>query len=161
SGGSTLASSTSRKASEKVRSLLAGSKRSTPLSVTSNPRSEARTGSMIDRAGGVGTLPRPWGSNSGSSDSWRSRVSAWPLTGVVFEQARVLGQWFANCRQSFQRVVNGGMTRHRQTADTCLAELPRAALADTEWQTDDGFAEFDHHEVLLRHCPEFADAAAF
>jgi broad specificity phosphatase PhoE len=83
------------------------------------------------------------------------------LSELGFEQARLLGQWFANCRQSFQRVVNGGMTRHRQTADACLAELPRAALADTEWLTDDGFAEFDHHEVLLRHCPEFADAAAF
>ncbi len=83
------------------------------------------------------------------------------LSELGFEQARLLGQWFANCRQSFQRVVTGGMVRHRQTADTCLAELPRAALADTEWLTDEGFAEFDHHEVLLRHCPESADPAAF
>ncbi|MFA9216074.1 MAG: histidine phosphatase family protein [Sphingomonadaceae bacterium] len=83
------------------------------------------------------------------------------LSTLGFEQSRLLGQWFANSRQSFQRVVTGGMARHRQTADTCLAELPRSALNDTEWLTDDGFAEFNHHEVLLRHCPEFADPALF
>ena len=83
------------------------------------------------------------------------------LSALGFEQARLLGQWFANCRHSFQCVVTGGMTRHRQTADTCLAELPKALLVDADWQTDAGFAEFDHLQVINRHCPEFADAAAF
>lgn len=83
------------------------------------------------------------------------------LSTLGYEQARLLGQWFANCRQGFQRVVCGGMQRHRQTADTCLAELPKALLADTEWLTDPGFAEFDHLEVLLRHCPESAEPAGF
>jgi len=83
------------------------------------------------------------------------------LSELGFEQSRLLGQWFANCRQTFQRVVTGGMERHRQTADTCLAQLPRTALADTDWLTDDGFAEFDHEEVIVRHCPEFADREAF
>lgn len=83
------------------------------------------------------------------------------LSELGFEQARLLGQWYANGRQSFQRVVTGGMVRHRQTADTCLAELPKQQLTEAEWITDEGFAEFDHHEVLLRHCPEFADAVAF
>jgi broad specificity phosphatase PhoE len=78
------------------------------------------------------------------------------LSTLGFEQARLLGQWFANGRQTFQRVVCGGMARHRQTADTCLAELPKSALVDTEWLTDPGFAEFDHVEVLVKHCPEFA-----
>ncbi|MDC8757063.1 histidine phosphatase family protein [Janthinobacterium fluminis] len=77
------------------------------------------------------------------------------------EQARLLGQWFANSRQVFQRVVTGAMKRHRQTADACLAELPKALLADTDWQTDAGFNEFDHEQVLLRHRPDFADPAAF
>ena len=83
------------------------------------------------------------------------------LSTLGYEQARLLGQWYANSRQSFQRVVVGGMARHRQTADTCLAELPKPLLADAEWITDEGFAEFDHHQVLLRHCPEFGDAVAF
>jgi broad specificity phosphatase PhoE len=83
------------------------------------------------------------------------------LSTLGYEQARLLGQWYANGRQAFQRVVVGGMARHRQTADTCLAELPKPLLADAEWITDEGFAEFDHHQVLLRHCPEFGDAVAF
>lgn len=83
------------------------------------------------------------------------------LSALGFEQARLLGQWFANGRHAFQRVINGGMQRHRQSADTCLAELSKALLVDTEFHTDEDFAEFDHHQVLLRHCPEFADAARF
>lgn len=83
------------------------------------------------------------------------------LSTLGFEQARLLGQWFGNCRQSFERVVCGGMVRHRQTADSCLGALQRNALAETEWITDTGFAEFDHVEVLARHCPEFADPAQF
>lgn len=83
------------------------------------------------------------------------------LSPLGFEQARLLGQWFANSRQTFQRVVCGGMVRHRQTADSCLSELPKALLADTEWLTDPGFAEFDHVEVLVKHCPEFSSPDDF
>jgi broad specificity phosphatase PhoE len=83
------------------------------------------------------------------------------LSELGFEQVRLLGQWFANTRQGFHRVVMGGMQRHRQSADTCLAELPKALLHETEWRTDTDFAEFDHHQVLQRHCPEFGDAEAF
>lgn len=83
------------------------------------------------------------------------------LSPLGFEQARLLGQWFANSRQTFQRVVCGGMVRHRQTADSCLSELPKALLADTEWLTDPGFAEFDHVEVLVKHCPEFSSPEDF
>ncbi|WP_295999166.1 histidine phosphatase family protein [Rugamonas sp.] len=83
------------------------------------------------------------------------------LSALGFEQARLLGQWFATCRQDFQRVLTGGMQRHRQSADTCLGQLPPALLLDADFHTDADFAEFDHHQVLLRHCPEFGDAAAF
>lgn len=83
------------------------------------------------------------------------------LSELGFEQARLLGQWYANTRQSFSKVINGGMLRHRQTADACMEVLPKKLLIETEWITDQDFAEFDHQEVLLRHCPEFADAVAF
>lgn len=83
------------------------------------------------------------------------------LSTLGYEQARLLGQWFANTRQGFHRVLTGGMQRHRQSADACMAELPKPLLQETDWQTDTGFAEFDHHEVLRRHCPEFGDAEAF
>ncbi len=83
------------------------------------------------------------------------------LSELGFEQARLLGQWYANTRQPFSKVINGGMLRHRQTADACMEVLPKKLLIETEWITDADFAEFDHQEVLLRHCPEFADAVAF
>lgn len=83
------------------------------------------------------------------------------LSELGFEQARLLGQWYANTRQPFSKVINGGMLRHRQTADACMEVLPKKLLIETEWITDADFAEFDHREVLLRHCPEFADAVAF
>ena len=83
------------------------------------------------------------------------------LSELGFEQARLLGQWYANTRQSFSKVINGGMLRHRQTAEACMEVLPKKLLIETEWITDADFAEFDHQEVLLRHCPEFADLVAF
>nr|WP_315248415.1 histidine phosphatase family protein [uncultured Duganella sp.] len=83
------------------------------------------------------------------------------LSDLGYEQARLLGQWYANTHQRFNQVINGGLARHRQTADACLGALPKKLLIDTEWITDEDFAEFDHKEVLLRHCPEFADAVAF
>jgi broad specificity phosphatase PhoE len=83
------------------------------------------------------------------------------LSDLGYEQARLLGQWYANTHQRFNRVINGGMARHRQTADACMGALPKKLLIEAEWITDADFAEFDHKEVLLRHCPEFADAAAF
>lgn len=81
------------------------------------------------------------------------------LSALGIEQARLLGEWFANCSQGFHRVVTGGMTRHRQTAETCLAVLPRALRAETDWETEAGFNEYDHDEVLHRHYPSFADPA--
>src|SRR5471032_3261570 len=92
-GGSTVASSTSRSASVKVRSLLVGSKRSAPFRVSSKPRSACRTGSMMLRAIGVGTITWPWRSNSGSPNSWRRRFSAWLTAGwvrLIFRLARVM-----------------------------------------------------------------------
>lgn len=80
------------------------------------------------------------------------------LSALGYEQARLLGQWYAKRRQGFDKVVTGGMARHRQTAETCMGELPPL---NAEWITDEDFAEFDHDEVLLRHCPEFGDAVAF
>jgi broad specificity phosphatase PhoE len=67
-------------------------------------------------------------------------------------------------RQQPSTVSQGGHRRHGAPPPDCghlPGRAPKPLLADTEWITDADFAEFDHHEVLLRHCPEFADAAAF
>ncbi|MGE5621802.1 MAG: histidine phosphatase family protein [Bacillota bacterium] len=82
------------------------------------------------------------------------------LSELGFEQARLLGEWFANSRQTFHCVVTGDMRRHRQTADTCLSVLPKAHRVETDWLTDPDFNEFDHHEVMVRHRPEFEDPDA-
>lgn len=76
------------------------------------------------------------------------------------EQGRLLGEWFAHCNQSFHRVVTGGMKRHRQTADACIGALPKAWRVETEWQTDPGFNEYDHDEVVVRLRPDFAEPGA-
>lgn len=81
------------------------------------------------------------------------------LSELGLEQARLLGEWFADSRQRFSRVVTGSLRRHRQTADACIARLPEGHCVDTVWQTDPGFDEFDHHEVLIRYRPDFVDPA--
>lgn len=73
------------------------------------------------------------------------------------EQARLLGEWFTSTHQTFDRVVTGGMKRHRQTADACLAVLPKSHRVNTEWLTDPDFNEYDHHEIMVRHRPDFDD----
>ncbi len=70
------------------------------------------------------------------------------------QQGRILGEWFAQRDQQFHRIVTGAMKRHHQTAHACLGQMPQAATA---WEVDAGFNEYDHHEVLVRHRPDFAD----
>ncbi|RJG06819.1 histidine phosphatase family protein [Noviherbaspirillum cavernae] len=82
------------------------------------------------------------------------------LSALGHEQARLLGEWFANGKQQFHRIVTGDLKRHRQTANACIAVLPMASRVDLDWQTDPGFNEYDHHEVMIRHRPEFDDPAA-
>ncbi len=60
---------------------LAGSNRSTLLSVTSSPCSDWRIGSIMRRASGVGVMAWPWRMNSGSSNISRMRPSAWLIAG--------------------------------------------------------------------------------
>lgn len=82
------------------------------------------------------------------------------LSPLGMEQGRLLGEWFAHCNQSFHRVVTGALKRHRQTADACIGALPKASRVETEWQTDAGFNEYDHDEVVFRHRPDFAEPGA-
>ena len=82
------------------------------------------------------------------------------LSDLGTEQARLLGEWFANCKQSFNQVVTGSLKRHRQTADACIGVLPKAQRIDTDWLTDAGFNEYDHDDVLIQHRPDFAEAQA-
>ncbi len=82
------------------------------------------------------------------------------LSPLGVEQGRLLGEWFAKCGQGFDRVMTGGMLRHRQTAEACLGVLPPALRSTAEWGRDVGFNEYDHEEVLIRHHPAFAEPGA-
>ncbi|GAA4031284.1 histidine phosphatase family protein [Actimicrobium antarcticum] len=81
------------------------------------------------------------------------------LSELGVQQARLLGEWYAERRQGFSRVLTGGMNRHRQTAVACLGALPRNLRKEGDWETDAGFAEYDHAEIFARYRPEFADHA--
>jgi len=79
------------------------------------------------------------------------------------QQARHLGQWWAQRDLSVNRIVTGSMERHRQTAQECVAALlaqPLNEINSSQWQQDAGFNEYNHHEVLARHYPAFDDPAA-
>jgi broad specificity phosphatase PhoE len=81
------------------------------------------------------------------------------LSPLGFEQARMLGRWFAQRGLHFHQVVTGSMQRHLQTAETCLAMAPDERHRAGAWQVDAGFNEYNHHDVLVRHWPAFEDAA--
>lgn len=82
------------------------------------------------------------------------------LSDLGVEQSRLLGEWLAGCGQRFDRCVSGGLRRHNQTAEACLAALPAGLKPDTAPRVDPGFEEYDHQEVLIRYRPDFADSDA-
>lgn len=82
------------------------------------------------------------------------------LSPLGVEQARLLGEWFANCRQGFDRVLTGELKRHRQTAEACMGALPTSSRVATDWGIDAGFNEYHHEDVLIRYRPEFAGPEA-
>ena len=90
-------------------------------------------------------------------------------------QARALGSWWATRHLQIGRVVTGGMQRHRETAEACMAAYAQVPIDPSgvsvqneslvgsnlpEWQSDSGLNEYHHHEVLARHVPAFDDPAA-
>jgi broad specificity phosphatase PhoE len=79
------------------------------------------------------------------------------LSPLGVEQSRVLGQWLGQRGQRFDSVVTGGMLRHRQTAEACMGALPQTLRTESAWLADDGFNEYNHHEVLVRHQRAFDD----
>jgi broad specificity phosphatase PhoE len=73
-------------------------------------------------------------------------------------QAQALGRHLARSRRARRdlHVVCGGLRRHRQTADACLAQLDIAG----DPAIDAGFDEYDHLQLIARFEPRYADAAA-
>lgn len=81
------------------------------------------------------------------------------LSPLGVEQSRLLGEWFAHCQQRFDRVVVGGLKRHRQTAEACLGAMSDVPPAEA-WVVDPGLEEYDHVEMLHRSRPDLAEREA-
>lgn len=85
------------------------------------------------------------------------------LSDLGQQQAQHLGRWWAQRELNIGRIVTGGMQRHQQTALACISTLQSQEASQTDtsaWHTDADFNEYNHHEVLARHVPEFDDPAA-
>lgn len=79
------------------------------------------------------------------------------LSETGWEQARLLGRALAQRGIVPDLVVSGGMRRHRETAEACLAELgAHSGASVTESATDVGWDEFDHVGMLARLAAPFA-----
>ncbi|HEX4872176.1 MAG TPA: histidine phosphatase family protein [Nevskiaceae bacterium] len=79
------------------------------------------------------------------------------LSEIGFRQSQVLGASLAQRQIRPALAFSGGMRRHQETAETCLAALGRT---DLSLEIDPGFREYDHEEVLARYQPRYADRAA-
>ncbi|HYX38040.1 MAG TPA: histidine phosphatase family protein [Oligoflexus sp.] len=71
------------------------------------------------------------------------------------EQSQVLGQMLAGSGLRFDRILQGGMKRHTETARLCLAQMSDTSPPETAaWLN-----EFDHQAVMRGLHPDFADPA--
>lgn len=73
------------------------------------------------------------------------------LSETGWEQSRLLGKALAARGVAPDFAVQGGMRRHRETAEACLGELP----GEVEPRVDDSWDEFDHVAMLEKLHPPF------
>ncbi|MBS0659530.1 MAG: histidine phosphatase family protein [Verrucomicrobia bacterium] len=78
------------------------------------------------------------------------------LSPLGHEQARLLGAWWRDQGPVPDRVLHGGMRRHRQTAVGFLEGMGLGHRA-AEALVDESLNEFDHVEVVSRLQPDLTD----
>lgn len=78
------------------------------------------------------------------------------LSALGQQQARLLGEGLLRRAVRADLVICGNMRRHRQTAEACLGAMG----AEAAWQTDIGWDEYDHNDVLAAYDPRFAVQAS-
>jgi broad specificity phosphatase PhoE len=79
------------------------------------------------------------------------------LSPLGVRQAAALGASLAPRLRGVDAVVLGGMRRHAQTAEACLGAM--GIRLEPEPETDDGWGEYDHRDVLHRYDARYADGA--
>jgi len=82
------------------------------------------------------------------------------LSDLGIEQAQLLGAWIASRGKRVDRMVSGGLRRHRDTAEICCAVLPAALKPALACRPEADFDEYDADEIVTRYRPEFADPMA-
>lgn len=78
------------------------------------------------------------------------------LSELGLTQARLLGQALQARGPRADRVVCGALRRHHQTAEGCLVAMGLPA----RWDTDAGWNEYDHQDVLNVFDPRYRDPAS-
>jgi len=77
------------------------------------------------------------------------------LSPVGEEQSQVLGAALAGRVGHPDRVIVGGMQRHRQTATQALTAMG----VPLDWHEDPCWSEYDHHEIIERYNPLYKSGA--
>ena len=72
-------------------------------------------------------------------------------------QSTLLGGWLKICGTVPDVVASGHMIRQVDTASLCLAES--GGPAPTDWLMLEGLGEYDHHTMVARFRPSWADPA--
>ncbi len=73
------------------------------------------------------------------------------LSSIGLEQGRILGKALKARGVKPDVLVCGGMVRHRETAEQCLAGMG----VDARWDEDTGWDEYDHGAMLEAYDPRF------
>jgi broad specificity phosphatase PhoE len=79
------------------------------------------------------------------------------LSETGWEQSRLLGKALAARGFTPAVAVQGGMRRHRETAQACLEQLTGPGETEVEVRVDEGWDEFDHVAMLEKLPSSFAD----
>ncbi|WP_438865457.1 histidine phosphatase family protein [Neptunicella sp.] len=77
------------------------------------------------------------------------------LSPLGIKQAKRLGEGLQQRLASVDKVIHGGMQRHIQTMQHCMAEFVQLNIETTE---DTQWREYNHQEILLKHNPHFASS---
>ena len=75
------------------------------------------------------------------------------LSETGHRQARLAGEALARRRPPIGRIVAGSMRRHQETAAGCLLGMGRPGPVET----DAGWNEFDHEELIRAQVPRYGD----
>lgn len=75
------------------------------------------------------------------------------LSPLGFEQSQMLGTHLKSRFAQIDAIAMGGMRRHRETAETCLAAMDLAPPVTV----DAGFNEYAFESILQAHTPRYAD----